>query len=314
MSRPATWAAVLVVAGLIFATAIALTMSGLGNEPTKPQATPTAPGIAQASPTSTAGSTGPGTTPVVTPSPQPTPVSTDKVIAPHSVDPKQLTGYGWPLKRPWITSKFAPRDFGNFIVIDGVGYHDGLDLATHCGDTVYATHDGTVLVNDRTFDQYLGYDGHPEDIYNRTVRNGHPDFLAIAIVIDDGNGYRSQYMHLKEATVSVGQFVHKGDPIGIEGETGAASLIRMDGTWQGIVPYLWKFGYPEKIREHVNPIDVLPWGDQWAPLRLYNQIYPPSPKPSPTPEPSGSPTPTPGAPTPAPTPTPTPSPSPTPAH
>ena len=161
----------------------------------------------------------------MTPTPQPTPLSTDKVIAAHSVDPKQLTGYGWPLKRPWITSKFAPRDFGNFIVIDGVGYHDGLDLATHCGDTVYATHDGTVLVNDRTFDQYLGYEGHPEDIYNRTVRNGHPTFLAIAVVIDDGNGYRSQYMHLKEATVSVGQFVHKGDPIGIEGETGAATRL-----------------------------------------------------------------------------------------
>jgi len=237
-------------------------------------------------------------------------MSTDKVGPEHSVGPKQLTGYGWPLKRPWITSRFAPRDFGTFLVIDGVQYHDGLDLATGCGDKVYATHDGTVLVADRTFDQYLGYLGQPEDIYNRTVRNGHPNALAIGIVIDDGNGYRSQYIHLKEALVTPGQFVHRGDQIGVEGETGAAlgchvhySLIRIDGGWQGIIPRLWRYGYPEKIREHVNPIDVLPWGDPWAPLRLYCQVQVCA-SPTPTPTPDGS------AP-PGPTPTPTPLPSPT---
>ncbi|MEP7360263.1 MAG: M23 family metallopeptidase [Chloroflexota bacterium] len=313
-SRPAALAAILGGALGLFALAIALTFFRPGANLVAGH--PTNSLVAQASP----GSPGPteccapGQT--ATPSTQPPPTSTDKVGPEHSVGPKQLTGYGWPLKRPWITSKFAPRDFGNFIEIDGVGYHDGLDLATHCGDTVYATHDGTVLVNDRTFDQYIGYQGHPEDIYNRTVRNGHPTFLAIAVVIDDGNGYRSLYMHLKEATVEVGQFVHRGDQIGVEGETGAAtgchvhySLIRMDGAWQGIVQYLWKYGYPEKIREHVNPIDVLPWGDQWAPLRLYNQIHPPSPTPTPGP---ATPTPTPA---PSATPTPSPSPSPTPtAH
>ena len=36
-------------------------------------------------------------------------------------------------------------------------------------------------VHDRTFDQYLGYQGHPEDIYNRTVRNGNPNALAIGV-------------------------------------------------------------------------------------------------------------------------------------
>ncbi|MEP7378998.1 MAG: M23 family metallopeptidase [Chloroflexota bacterium] len=321
ISRPAVWATGVGAALAIFVMAIALTFFGSGSSQARP--TPTQPGIAQGSPTAPGGTGGPGSPdPQATPSPEATPLSTDKVPPQHSVAPEQLTGYGWPLKRSWITSKFAPRDFGNFILVDGVAYHDGLDLATHCGDTVYAVHDGTVLVNDRTFDQYLGYQGHPEEIYNRTVRNGHPTFLAIGVVIDDGNGYRSQYIHLKEATVEVGQFVHRGDPIGIEGETGAAtgchvhySLIRMDGGWDGIVPYLWKFGYPEKIREHVNPIDVLPWGDEWAPLRLYNQIYPPSPKPTPTAAPAGSPTPTPNgsqSPTPSPTLSPTPSPTPTP--
>jgi murein DD-endopeptidase MepM/ murein hydrolase activator NlpD len=290
----------------LFVVAVGLTFFGPTNGPTNPLATPTQPGVANSS--STPGASG-SYDPGATPSPVPTPLSTDKVGPPHSVGPKQLTGYGWPLKRAYITSQFAHRDFGNFLVIDGVEYHDGLDLATHCGDTVYATHDGTVLINDRTFDKYIGYQGHPEDIYNRTVRNGNPNALAIAVVIDDGNGYRSLYMHLKEALVEPGQVVKRGDPIGKEGETGAAtgchvhySLIRMDGGWQGVLPRLNKYGYPLLIREHVDPKEVLPWGDEWAPLRLYYQVHPtPSPDPNatptptPTPDPDASPTPSPSA-------------------
>lgn len=285
----------------------------LGPSGAPSSAQPTSPGIAHGTPGgSTAGPVTPG--PGATPTPEPTAPPTDKVLPRHSVGPKQLTGYGWPLKRAWITSRFAPRDFGNFIVIDGVGYHDGLDIATHCGDEVYAAHDGLVLANDRTYDKYIGYHGKPEEIYNRTVRNGRPNALAIAVVIDDGNGYRSLYMHLKEATVQPGQYVRRGDQIGIEGATGAAtgchvhySLIRMDGGWQQVLPRLWQYGYPEKIREHVNPLEVLPWGDEWAPLRLYCQVeFCASPSPSPTP--ANSPTPTPSG-TPA---TPSPSPSPRP--
>ena len=284
-TRPATWGVALGAALALFVVALALVVFGPGNAPAN--ATPTPPAVAN----STSGaSAGPGTPgPDATPTPGSTEPSTDRVEARSSVGPRQLTGYGWPLKRAWITSRFAHRDFGNFIIVDGVEYHDGLDLATHCGDTVYAAHDGTVLANDRTFDRYIGYKGHPEDIYNRTLRNGNPKALAIAVVVDDGNGYRSLYMHLKEALVVPGQVVRKGDPIGNEGATGAAtgchvhySLIRMDGVWQQVLPRLNKYGYPLLIREHVDPMDVLPWGDEWAPLRLYNQIHPPSPTPLPT--------------------------------
>ena len=304
-SRPAVLGAALGTALALFVVAVGLVVFAPG---APGSATPTLPGLALGTPgTGPSGGTGtPG--PNDTPSPEPTPPSTDKVEPPRSVGPKELKGYGWPLKRPWITSRFAPRDFGQFIVIDGVGYHDGLDLATHCGDEVYATHDGVVLANDRTFDKHIGYQGKPEAIYERTVHNGNPNALAIAVVIDDGNGYRSLYMHLKQATVEVGQFVKRGDQIGIEGATGAAtgchvhySLIRMDGEWQGVLQRLWKYGYPERIREHVNPIDVLPWGDEWAPLRLYNQIHPPSPTPTPGP-PTATPSPLPTGTAPTPTP------------
>ena len=92
-----------------------------------------------------------------------------------------------------------------------------------------------------------------------------------------------------------GQYVHAGDQIGKEGMTGAAtgchvhySLIRMDGEWQQIVPRLNKYGYPPFIREHVDPLRVLPWGDQYAPKRLRDKVNPPSPSPSPTTSPTGS--------------------------
>lgn len=309
-TRPAVWGATLGSALALFVVAVALVMSGPGNAPANP--TPTRPGVANATPQASAGLGTPD--PDATPTPEPTAPSTDRVEPRRSVGPNQLTGYGWPLKRAWITSKFGPRDFGNFVVIDGVPYHDGLDLATHCGDEVYATHDGRVLANDRTYDRYIGYHGKPEAIYERLERLGRVNALAIAVVIDDGNGYRSVYMHLKEATVEPGQYVRRGDQIGVEGATGAATgchvhyaLIRMDGEWQGVLPRLWKYGYPERIREHVDPMDVLPWGDEWAPLRLYNQVHPPSPTPTPASPPPPTATPSP-APTGSP---PTPSPSPT---
>ncbi len=193
--------------------------------------------------------------------------STDRVEARRSVAPKQLTGYGWPLKRAWITSRFAHRDFGNFIIIDGVEYHDGLDLATHCGDTVYATHDGTVLANDRTFDRYIGYKGHPEDIYNRTVRNGNPKALAIAVVIDDGNGYRSIYAHFGKVVVKKGQTVKAGQLLGYEGATGRASgchlhyglFSPLETATMAIEPAVVKrMKVPASQVARVDPLIVLP--------------------------------------------------------
>lgn len=301
-TRPAIWGAALGAALAFFVVAVTLVALGPANAPAS--TTPTPPGVAQGTPGASGSLPSGGPGPDATPTPEPTAPSTDKVGPRDSVEPEQLTGYGWPLKRAWITSRFAPRDFGNFIVIDGVPYHDGLDIATGCGDEVYAAHDGRVLANDRTFDRYLGYKGKPEAVYERLERLGRVNALAIGVVIDDGNGYRSLYLHLSKALVEPGQFVRRGDQIGVEGATGAAtgchvhySLIRMDGGWQEVLPKLWKYGYPELIREHVNPLDVLPWGDEWAPLRLYNQIYPPSPTPVPslTPIPESPPPPSPTA-------------------
>ena len=59
-----------------------------------------------------------------------------KTAAVHSADPAQLTGYIWPVNHAFITTRFAPEapTDGGFVMIDGVAYHDGIDLATHCDD------------------------------------------------------------------------------------------------------------------------------------------------------------------------------------
>jgi murein DD-endopeptidase MepM/ murein hydrolase activator NlpD len=261
-------------------------------------------------PTSIGGdaSVGPGESPIQV-TPEPAPTSTDgslptppsgsslvKDAQPGSKDPAELTGYSWPIRNSLITGRMGPRDFGAFVIIDGQGVHDGLDIATFCGDKVRATHDGTVLYAGRNFDPYIGYWGDPTPIYARLERLGRVNEQPIVVVVDDGNGYRSMYVHLQEALAEPGTAVKAGDVIGLEGMTGYATgchlhytMIRMDGVWLATVPRLAQFGYPPLVRERIDPLKVLPWGDEYAPQKLKDRIYgTPSPSPA-TPAPSGVP-------------------------
>ena len=287
------------------------TPSNVANVPTagapSTQPSDNSPSLAPASPGQ---SPGPGQTAAPTPA---NPLL--KEVAAHSLDPAQLTGYIWPVNHAFITTRFAPEapSAGGFVIIHGVPYHDGLDLATHCDDTVVAAHNGTVLYAGRDFDPYLGYQGNAEAIYARLKQLGRTNQQPIVVVIDDGNGYRSVYVHLNEADVQPGQVVVAGDKIGLEGATGFASgchlhytLIRMDGGWQPVVSYLLQYGYPPLVRERVDPLAVLPWGDPNAPQRLQDKVNPPSPTPIPTTGTEPSALPTEPAQSPGPTPTTTP--------
>lgn len=297
--KPRTaWALLLVVSVLSLTGAVALISLGAGGPGGLATQTATPSGLAvipSAAPPGSPGfspePTGEGGTVASNPSPtpQPTPV-TGKQIEPKSAEPDELSGYVWPLRNAWITSRFAPRDFGGFVVINGKEVHDGLDLATHCGDRILAAHDGTVLYAGRNFDLFLGYRGKPEQIYARLERLGRVNSLPIVIVIDDGNGYRSMYVHLSKANVEAGAVVHAGDVIGKEGMTGVATgchlhygMIRTDGAWQQVVTSLARYGYPPLVRERIDPLRVLPWDDQYAPQRLQDRAKPSaSPVPAPT--------------------------------
>jgi murein DD-endopeptidase MepM/ murein hydrolase activator NlpD len=133
-----------------------------------------------------------------------------------------LTGYRWPIPRPRITLPFGPTPWGDWIV-DGVATHDGIDLATFCGDRVRAAHDGTVLAAGRHFDGTLGWVGDLAPYYARLDKKKLWTTLPIVVVIDDGNGYRSVYAHFGKIVVKKGQTVKAGSLLGYEGRTGHAS-------------------------------------------------------------------------------------------
>lgn len=133
-----------------------------------------------------------------------------------------MSGYRWPLEHARITQAFGPSSGGSFIV-DGGAFHDGLDLATFCGDRVRAAHDGAVIAAGRHTDEATGWVGDLAAYHARLDEKQAWGSLAIIVVIDDGNGFRSIYVHLARATVTVGQVVKAGDDIGFEGATGYAS-------------------------------------------------------------------------------------------
>jgi len=141
---------------------------------------------------------------------------------PTPAPPETLTGYVWPLPRGRLTHGFGPSRWGTRIV-DGETFHDGIDLATVCGDRVVAAHEGVVLAAGRRFDAYLGWRGDLAPYADRLDAKGLWGMLPIVVVVDDGNGYRSIYGHFSRVVVERGRRVGAGELLGYEGATGRAS-------------------------------------------------------------------------------------------
>ncbi len=161
----------------------------------------------------------PPSPPVVRATPRPTPV---EVLAPTPAPPQMLEGYRSPLPRGRLTLPFGPSPWGSRLV-EGEAFHDGIDLATFCGDRVVAAHDGTVLAAGRRFDSAMGWVGDLTPYIDRLERKHLWQTLPITVVIDDGNGYRSVYAHFSKVAVKKGQAVKAGQLLGYEGATGRAS-------------------------------------------------------------------------------------------
>ena len=133
-----------------------------------------------------------------------------------------LRGYQWPLPRARITLPFGPTGWGSRVV-DGALFHDGVDMATFCGDRIVAAHDGVVLAASRRFDKQIGWVGNLKPYFDRLDRKHLWMTLPIVVITDDDNGYRSIYAHFEKVVVKVGQTVHAGQLLGYEGATGRAS-------------------------------------------------------------------------------------------
>jgi murein DD-endopeptidase MepM/ murein hydrolase activator NlpD len=180
-----------------------------------------------------------------------------------------------------MTSFFAPRDTG-FLVVDGKRIHQGLDITTYCGDHVLAAHAGRVVAVGRRFAYQIGFIEPPDDFYAKVDRLGTLSYLPIVVVIDDGNGYRSMYVHLSEGLVKRGDMVKAGDEIGLEGMTGNATgchlhyeLVRMDGAWMKVAyGRVREDRYPAWQRERIDPLRVLSLKDKRA-ARFVPGIEPP---------------------------------------
>lgn len=141
---------------------------------------------------------------------------------PRPAAPTALTGYRWPILHGRVTLPFGPTDWGSRVV-DGERFHDGVDLATFCGDRVVAAHDGVVLAAGRHYDRVMGWIGDLQPYLDRLDAKSLWSTLPIVVVIDDGNGYRSMYAHLSKLIVKAGDTVSAGELIGYEGKTGRAS-------------------------------------------------------------------------------------------
>ncbi len=133
-----------------------------------------------------------------------------------------LPGYQWPLPNGRITQAFGRSAWGSRIV-DGQHFHDGVDMATFCGDRIVAAHSGTVLAAGRRFDAEIGWVGDLKPYFDRLDRLALWSTLPITVIIDDGNGYRSIYAHFQKVVVKKGQIVRAGQFLGYEGATGRAS-------------------------------------------------------------------------------------------
>jgi murein DD-endopeptidase MepM/ murein hydrolase activator NlpD len=177
-----------------------------------------------------------------------------------------LSGYRWPLEHARITTAFAPFALGA-VVVDGQRFHEGVDVASFCGDRVVAAHDGTVLGAGRHVDRWLGWVGDVAGYHAWLDAKDRWYTRAKMVVIDDGNGYRSVYMHFSSTVVVAGQQVKAGDLLGYEGATGFATGCHVHyglfataetAVFDSVPSLIKKHHLPAAEIARIDPLLVLP--------------------------------------------------------
>lgn len=225
-------------------------------------------------------------TPSPTPSAAPTATPSIPAAPLTPASPDTLVGYRSPLPHARLTLPFGPSPWGSRLV-EGKAFHDGVDLATFCGDHIKAAHDGTVLAASRRFDTEIGWVGDLKPYFARLDRKHLWGTLPITVVIDDGNGYRSIYAHFSKVVVKKGQTVKAGQMLGYEGMTGRASgchlhyglFSPLETATFAIEPDVVKrMKVPPAQIARIDPLLVIP-------------VHGVKPRPGATPLPSPSPTP-----------------------
>jgi hypothetical protein len=211
-----------------------------------------------------------------------------------AIDPRRLSGYRWPLANGIISQPFGTSPFGALLV-HGQRFHDGLDIASFCGDSVVAAHDGLVLAAGRRFDPYIGWAGSIRAHTQRMDRLHKWWELPITVIVDDGDGYRAIYAHFNAVAVKAGQYVHAGQRLGWEGSTGFATGCHVHfGLFSPVDPGRLELRpdvqkrtkYPAWEIARIDPLLVLP---ALPPGKTAGPFPSPSPSVGPSPSPSREP-------------------------
>ncbi len=108
------------------------------------------------------------------------------------------------------TSSNLP-DLKNYFSLPAVGWNWGqlhnynaVDIANQCGTPVYAAAEGLIIADPSLGDGSSGWN------------NGY----GVFVFIEHPNGTKTRYAHLDKALVKVGDYVKKGQEIGLMGNTG----------------------------------------------------------------------------------------------
>lgn len=264
-SRGSRWARIaapgFVVAIVAVAAVVALAAGSVLVSQAAIAPPPTPSPTPSASPTAVA-------TPTSSPTPTPIPALTPPPGPPTPTPPSQLTGYVWPLVNARVTLPFGPSKYGDFLV-NGQLFHDGVDMATHCGDNVMAAHDGVVLTAGRDYVDFMGWNGDLTAYKKEFSKPGLKASQPVVIVIDDGDGYYSIYAHeWTNVLVKAKQHVKAGQVIGYEGATGDATGCHVHfgmyspletATFANLPQYIKDYHLPATETARINPLLVLPY-------------------------------------------------------
>jgi murein DD-endopeptidase MepM/ murein hydrolase activator NlpD len=147
-----------------------------------------------------------------------------------------------------ISSSFGPRQLvsGNF----RYDFHRGLDIPTPVGTPVFAFADGVVRKagSDPSYTDPLVQLRHYRPGFSGSCTNG-------------GGCYVTNYLHMSEAAVAIGDSVSKGELIGYSGASSATNFAHVHFEVRNAPPQDPFSGWQ---RDTIHPLQVLPYPDSGA--------------------------------------------------
>ncbi|SFV74773.1 Cell wall endopeptidase, family M23/M37 [hydrothermal vent metagenome] len=165
-------------------------------------------------------------------------VDATKLTSTHMTTLLQLIPSGRPIFYNGTTSLY-----GNRInpITHQKEFHKGIDYRAKTGTPIYATADGVV--------EWAGY--HKKSGYGNLV------------IIRHAYGFKSYYGHMQRVKVQFGDFVKKGDIIGLSGNTGMSSgphlHYELKFLYRDVNPIYFTLWSIDNFQDIFQKISLVPW-------------------------------------------------------